>query len=128
MSAGIAKEFRNWFKRVEELKRQHKKFGEVAVLRVYDRFIYYLITKQFYYKKPTLFTLKRSLEQMRDHAVEEEIERIATPSIGCGLDKLNWGDVKRTIHEVFKSTSIHITVYALPSKRRKESLAALLTC
>ena len=121
MGAGIAKEFRNLFKRVEELKRQHKKVGEVAVLRVRDRFIYYLITKEFYYKKPTLFTLKRSLEQMRDHAVEREIERIAMPTIGCGLDKLNWGDVKRTIHEVFKSTSIHITVYALPSKRRNKS-------
>ena len=62
MGAGIAKQFRNRFGRVEELKRQHKKVGEVAVLRVRDRFIYYLITKKFYYKKPTLFTLKRSLE------------------------------------------------------------------
>ena len=88
-------------------------------MRVRDRFIYYLITKEFYYKKPSLFTLKRSLEQMRDHAVEGEIERIAMPAIGCGVDKLNWGDVKRTIHEVFKSTSIHITVYILPSNRRK---------
>ena len=119
MGAGIAKQFRNRFGRVEELKRQHKKVGEVAVLRVQHRNIYYLITKEFYYKKPTLFTLRRPLEQMRDHAVEREIERIAMPAIGCGLDKLNWGDVKRTIHEVFKSTSIHITVYALPSKRRK---------
>ena len=75
MSAGIAKEFRYRFERVEELKRQHRKVGEVAVLRFRDRFIYYLITKEFYYKKPSLSTLKRSLEQVRDHGVEREIER-----------------------------------------------------
>ena len=58
MGAVIAKEFRNWFEGVEELKRQHKQVGEVAVLRVHDRFIY-LITKEFHHKKTTLFTLKR---------------------------------------------------------------------
>ena len=35
------------------------------------------------------------------------------PRIGCGLDKLNWKNVKNMIKEIFKDTDIAIEVYYL---------------
>lgn len=41
---------------------------------------------------------------------ENNIEKIAMPKIGCGLDKLNWCDVSSAIKEIFADSSIEIVV------------------
>ena len=46
MSKGIAKQFRNHFGRVGEIKRQRVEVGGVAILREGTRLIYNLITKE----------------------------------------------------------------------------------
>ena len=113
MSAGIAKIFRQTFKRVDELQWQNKRTGEVAILNKGDRFIYYLVSKKRYFNKPTLNSLKQCLIEMRNHAHQNQVERIGMPLIGCGLDKLKWYDVKNIIHGVFTDSPVEITVYKL---------------
>ena len=61
LGKGVAKLFRNKFGRVEELKNQAVPVGGVAVLKDGDRFIYNLVTKEKYYDKPSIHTLKASL-------------------------------------------------------------------
>lgn len=70
-----------------------------------------LVTKERYFQKPTLETLKQALEDFRGKS--EGIGKIAMPKIGCGLDKLNWEDVREIIKEVFEDTDKVITVYYL---------------
>ena len=119
MSAGIAKIFRDKFKRVDELTSQCKQKGEVAVLDEGDRYIYYLVTKRRYFNKPTLFDLKSSLIDLKKHALQNDVKRIGMPLIGCGLDKLKWYDVEKLVREVFKNTHIAITVYKLENGEDK---------
>lgn len=69
-----------------------------------------LITKERYFNKPTLNSLKSALEHMKEICIEENILKIAMPKIGCGLDKLNWIDVKQLLFEVFQDTDIEIFV------------------
>ena len=45
----------------------------------------------------------------------EGITKIAMPRIGCGLDGLNWQDVKKALQDVFDNTDIEILVCVLPS-------------
>lgn len=88
MGAGIAVQFRRKFGKVQQLKEQNKKVGEVAYLNIDGRYIFYLITKEKYWMKPTMPTLESSLENMKKICVEKEIKKISIPKIGCGLDRL----------------------------------------
>lgn len=69
-----------------------------------------LVTKERYFHKPTLETLRQSLEDLRVQALERGLKKLAMPKIGCGLDKLKWDDVNAVIKEVFKDTEIQILV------------------
>lgn len=69
-----------------------------------------LVTKERYFHKPTLETLRQSLEDFYKQALEMRLKKIAMPKIGCGLDKLDWTDVQTVIKEVFNDTEIGILV------------------
>lgn len=116
MGKGIAVLFKNKFGKVAELKKQNASVGEGALLsrpEAKNAFVYYLVTKPKYSDKPTLQTLKSSLRWMREHAVRKGVRKIAMPKIGCGLDGLNWDDVKMMIIELFSETDIQIEVYII---------------
>ncbi|XP_067863422.1 ADP-ribose glycohydrolase OARD1-like isoform X2 [Heptranchias perlo] len=115
MGAGIAVVFKKLFQSVKELQNQDKKIGDVAVLQMKQRYIYYLITKKRASHKPTYDSLQSSLQAMKQHCLKNGVTHISMPRIGCGLDKLKWNKVAVTIEEVFKNTDIIITVYSLES-------------
>jgi len=87
--------------------------GEVGVLRRGNRYIYYLVTKDRYFHKPTLGNLRHSLECTLCHCQQHGVTRLAMPRIGCGLDNLNWSDVSQMLDEIFVSSDIHVTVFSL---------------
>lgn len=62
--------FRNKFGQIENLQKQNVKTGGVAVIKHQNkRFVYYLITKDFSYQKPTYRNLFSSLSAMKEHMV-----------------------------------------------------------
>lgn len=69
---------------------------------------YNLVTKDKHYQKPTLESVRRAIESMKQ--VVYDGEKIAMPKIGCGLDRLNWEDVESIIKEVFADTDAEILV------------------
>ncbi|XP_075470118.1 ADP-ribose glycohydrolase OARD1 isoform X2 [Ascaphus truei] len=113
MGAGIAVQFKKRFQRVEELKSQNKKKGDVAVLEDKGRFIYYLITKDKASGKPKYEDLFNSLEAMKCHCVSHNVTALSIPRIGCGLDRLEWDQVSCLLDKVFTDTNIIITVYSI---------------
>lgn len=120
MNKGIARKFKTTFGSVKELLAQKKGIGQVAVLEHHDekdtdskRFVYYLITKQRYFHKPTMESLEKSLVDMREHCLSHQVTRLAIPRLGCGLDRLDWKDVKQLIVKVFADTKIQIRVYTM---------------
>merc|ERR1719461_1358027 len=113
MGKGIAVLFKRKFGGVDTLRKQNVQVGGVGVLLRQNRYVYYLITKERYFHKPTYDTLTASLETMRNHAVVNEVKHIAMPKIGCGLDRLQWNRVESIIKRVFKETNIKVSVYEL---------------
>ena len=69
-----------------------------------------LITKNKYWHKPTLASMREALEDMLKVVEERGVKKIAMPKIGCGLDRLNWDDVSPMIQDVFKNTDVEIMV------------------
>ena len=53
-----------------------------------NNFFYNLVTKSKFFEKPTLDTLRISLENVRGHALLNNLTKIKMAEIGCDLDKL----------------------------------------
>ena len=87
--------------------------GGVAILRRDNRDVYYLVTKEKYWHKPTYATLTSSLQAMKAHCVKQGTTQLAMPTIGCGLDGLSWPNVCEIIRDVFRETDVAVTVYVL---------------
>jgi len=113
MGKGIAVLFKRKFGGLQSLRNQNAQVGQVAILKRQNRFVYYLITKERYFHKPTYDTLTASLRSMKNHAVTNKVKHIAMPKIGCGLDRLRWDVVEGIIKQEFKDTDLRITVYEL---------------
>lgn len=69
-----------------------------------------LITKKRYYDKPTYESMKGALYFMREICEDNNIGKIAMPTIGCGLDRLEWNKVSEIIKETFDDTDIEILI------------------
>lgn len=110
MGSGIALEFRKLFKQVDVLLNQRVKQGGLGLLESDGRYIYYLVTKRESNGKPTLETLFKSVYKMKCHIVENDVKMLALPRIGCGLDRLEWSEVKNMLEFVFTGTECKITI------------------
>ena len=118
LGAGIAKQFEKRFNLRDDLfyaygsdwwKEYDSTFGGIALLHKKKRIID-LVTKTRYWYKPTLYSMKRALHELKIGCEKENITKIAMPKIGCGLDKLNWNDVSSAIKEIFADSQIEIVV------------------
>lgn len=69
-----------------------------------------LITKERYFQKPSIITMRIALQKMKQICTESRINKVAMPTIGAGLDRLNWNDVVMQIKNVFKDTDIEVLV------------------
>jgi O-acetyl-ADP-ribose deacetylase (regulator of RNase III) len=119
MGAGIATEFNRRFGRVPELLSQQRAVGQVAFLQVPPQYVYYLITKERYWDKPTYEDLRACLRELRRLVTTvhgEKVRELAMPRIGCGLDRLDWGRVRSMIlEELGQEQNLSISVYSLSS-------------
>ncbi|ALC44314.1 CG33054, partial [Drosophila busckii] len=101
MGAGIAVKFKEVYGKLDELNAQNPKTGSVAVLQDDQRYIYYLVTKEESWEKPTYESLEASLKKMRTHMLEHDVNKLAIPRIGCGIDGLEWERVTAILDNVF---------------------------
>lgn len=108
LSAGIAVQFDKRY----NMRSKLNKIGYVGFPNVLliDN-IFNLITKEKYYHKPTNFTIHETLIKMYDICKNNNINKLAMPKIGCGLDRLQWGKVSQMIKDVFQNMDIEIRIY-----------------
>lgn len=121
MGAGIAKIFNEkypnmkpYLKRV--LEASHLSYPVTIVYTEEDECttaIFNLITKEKYWHKPTYDTITQAIIDMRDICKTCEVKYVAMPKIGCGLDKLEWSNVKMILEVIFKDLDIEILVCSL---------------
>lgn len=116
LSAGIAVEFNERFNIKNILIKNHIKdnwIGRGYCIPVSECKVFNLVTKKKYNNKPTYNTIRQSLIDMKNYALVKNIDTIAIPHIGCGLDQLQWSEVSKIIKEVFNNTDIKIIVCSL---------------
>lgn len=116
LGAGIAKEFAKMGVKkalCEYFPKQWQGRGYCLITETNGVTVANLVTKERYFHKPTLETLRQALENLRKQALEMKLTRIAMPKIGCGLDRLDWTAVREIIREVFADISIEILVRSI---------------
>jgi hypothetical protein len=110
--------------------RRMKFEGEIGSIYATERCpnILGLVTKEHYYNKPTLDNMRTALKSLHDrlntvyYYCDDQplLTEIMMPHIGCGLDKLNWEDVKEIIfeelHDLGEKGYIRVVAMA-PSER-----------
>jgi len=133
MCAGLNLQFRCKFGHVDELKRQNRHTGNVAVLEQDGRYIYNLITKERSHEKCTYTALYYALLAMREHMVrrisfkdirdhskshlnflfqrEHGVTKLAIPRLGCGIDRLDWLRVRSLLDLVFAEDNVDIIAF-----------------
>ena len=118
LGAGIALEFNKRYDMAKQLKEYKEmtdyKKGFESPSCVYIRGVYNLITKDKYYDKPTYESMRKALEVMKGMMIsfdeEGALGDISMPTIGSGLDRLDWFKVKEIIMDIFKDMDITITI------------------
>ena len=115
MGAGIAKTFTEKYPNMREHliskyfdlddKEFLPPFGSYQYLNVFN-----LVTKRRVWEKPSYETLRAALMELHIDVETNQLDRIAMPRIGCGLDRLEWDQVKPIIEEVFADLDIQIVV------------------
>ena len=111
LGAGIAKEFNERYSMREKLllSSRYSKYQSYGNAILIDN-IFNLVTKDKYWHKPTLNSLLSALYDMKELCKKNNITKLAMPRIGCGLDRLNWSEVKQQIIYCFQDTEIEILV------------------
>ena len=117
LGAGIAKKFDEIYNMRFKLHRDYaipedKKFANVGRALLVDN-VFNLVTKERCFHKPTYDELYNTLIDMREQCEDFGITKLAMPLIGCGLDRLEWSNVKNVIEDVFEETDIEILVCKL---------------
>ena len=119
MGKGIVVEFNKRFDMKSKLQRKypdylnqytHHRIGGDCIL---EGQVLNLITKKRYFHKPTIITMKIALQKMKKICAENNITKIAMPTIGAGLDRLAWSAVLDQIHMIFDDIDIEILVCKL---------------
>lgn len=116
LGAGIAKEFDKRFDMKYKLKSKYPDYFYTFVRHrygggcIYEDGVLNLITKEQYFHKPSIITMRIALQTMKNICLENNITKLAMPRIGCGLDRLEWSKVKLSIEQIFNDTDIEILV------------------
>ena len=76
--------------------------------------VFNLVTKPRCFHKPYYEALEEALMSMKEQALVLDITKIAMPTLGCGLDKLEWTKVYSIIETVFADTNIEVLICAKP--------------
>nr|QNM37798.1 hypothetical protein [Frankliniella occidentalis flavi-like virus 1] len=113
MSAGIAKDFVKLFGNElrEKLATQNPRVGDALSMVKTGRRIHFLVTKEVYHAKPTLETVRSALESLATNLKKRGVYEVAMPKIACGLDSLEYEDVRRVIADVATKSKVNMIVY-----------------
>lgn len=117
LGAGIAKKFDEVYNMRFKLHKNYpipdgEKFTNVGKALLVDN-VFNLVTKDRCYYKPTYDILRKTLEDMKEQCIAHDIDRIAMPKIGSGLDKLDWNVVRDIINDVFGNSDIDVLICCL---------------
>ena len=116
---GVAGQIRRFFGNVQEIKAQNRRVGQVAITKIpgsiqgFPRYVFHLVTKRYFWQKPSVSTLAQALTSLKYHLMEMEINQVSVPWLGAGRDRLSKSEVWNLLNTIFTGSGITVYVYSL---------------
>ena len=117
--AGLAKQIKERFPSCFPTKKEYKQQVLHAQYLGHDKFVFHLIVKPRYFHKPTYRSLRKALLALHDQLNFYRMDKLGIPHLSCGLDKLDWTEVQKIMHETFKNSKLELTVFTLETPRER---------
>ena len=64
---------------------------------------------------------------LRDQMLFYRIEKLGIPHLSSGLDKLDWTEVQKLIHETFRDSKLELTAFNLKTPLKRSTSGDLNT-
>lgn len=117
MSRGIASLIKTVFGDATPiLSNFNVKIGDAIPIKLKNRTIYFLVTKNRYFHKPKLDDIKKSIKNLKKIMITQHDFKLAIPTIAAGLDKCNWTIIKQIIYAEFHDTNINVLICHINNK------------
>ena len=113
LGAGIAKAFDSVYNMKFKLYRNYDNYEYHGGDSLPVDNVFNLVTKNKCWHKPTYESLREALEMMKEQMEFLDVDKLAIPWIGCGLDRLQKDQVYDIICEVFEDMDIEIVICEL---------------
>jgi len=85
--------------------------GNTIPIKINNKTIFHLITKELYFHKTKYEDLKASIYNLKLQAIKLNIFKIAMPTLDSEPHKFNWSIVKQLLYSEFQNTNIDIHIY-----------------
>ena len=73
--------------------------------------VFNLVIKRNFRDQPTLISVSMAFFEMRKYIFANDVKIISMPRIGCGIDGLEWEDVKKQLEVALYDTEVTVKVY-----------------
>lgn len=111
MSKGIALDIKNTYGDTTNiLSKLNPQLGHVLTTRINNKLIYHLITKEKFYQKPTINTIKTALANLKTCMIINNNFNLSIPKLASDLDNCNWTMIKQLIYAEFQNTDIELII------------------
>jgi len=111
MSQGLAFDIKNIYgDSTNTLSNLNPQIGDVLPTRINNKLIYHLITKEKFYQKPTIDSIKLVLANLKKCMILNKNFNLSIPKLASGLDRCNWTIIKQLIYSEFQNTDIEIII------------------
>ena len=120
LGAGLAKQIKEKFPNYFLTKKEYKQQVLQAQYLGHDKFVFHLIVEPRFFHKPTYRSLRKAFLALSDQMNFYRIDKLGIPHLLCGLDKLDWTEGQKLIHETFRDSKLELNVFTLktPLERR----------
>ncbi|KAE9525256.1 hypothetical protein AGLY_014324 [Aphis glycines] len=93
-----------------QLEKLNPQIGDAIPIKIGNKIIYHLVTKQKYFHKPKYDDIKLTIQNIKKSMQKLHDFKIAIPTIASGVDKCNWAVIKQSVFKEFSNTNIDLLI------------------
>lgn len=111
MGAGVARTLNSIFDLKTEFQATERYGPGLVAIPRYNRYILNLITKKYFFGKPTLDDFKQALLFLREFIIQHNCKHVAAPALGTGRDKLPMEAVLDALAEALDGLDVVVHIH-----------------
>ncbi|KII66243.1 O-acetyl-ADP-ribose deacetylase 1 [Thelohanellus kitauei] len=118
MVSGIEKKISENISIIPSLTRSELELGKVVNVPYKKQHVYCMFTRKHWWERSSYSALLTCLKRLLIRVLRNKQKYVFIPRLGCGVDGLDWEDVKSMIKFVFGRTKVQIIALSMRSDKK----------